>query len=359
VKLLRLEAWRSSLTLETPYEVAYTRHETAENVFLRLVTDGPLVGLGCAGPSPHVTGEDAADVVASLRERAAPCLEGADATRLAPLLEALEQALPGKPAARAAADMALHDLAAKRAGAPLWKLLGGQRAGMLTSMTVGILPPEETLAEARRHLEAGFRSLKLKGGHDLEGDLTRCRAVRELAGPEVLISFDANQGYDLERAVAFRHRAAELDLAYLEQPTPQAAPELLAEVAARAPEGPPLMADECLMSPADALALAARGGVELFNLKLMRLGGLAPARQVLEVGRAGGVASMVGCMDEAALAIGAGLALALSSPAVRYADLDGHIGLGGDPAPGAVNLREGVLYPAPGPGLGVEDWPEG
>src|SRR5207253_1605576 len=92
----------------------------------------------------------------------------------------------------------------------------------------------------------------------------------------------------------------------------------------------------------------------LFNIKLMKMGGLTPALAVLAVGRAAGIDAMIGCMDEIACGIAAGLHLALASPAVRYADLDGHIGLRGDPSVAAVRLVDGVLHPCPGAGLG--DW---
>lgn len=358
MRLRRLEAWVVEMTLAVPYQVAYTSYHAAANVFVRLVTDSKLVGLGCAGPSAHVTGEDAEGVRRALVEVAGPLLEGADATRLGPLSARLEEALAGRPAARAAADMALHDLWAKRAGLPLWKILGGFREAFPISMMIGIESPEETLAQGRRYLAEGFRQLKVKGGHDVDGDVARLRALRQLAGPGAGIAFDANQGYDVAAARRFLDETRDLDLAFFEQPTPQDAPEMLAEVGRGRP-GAGLMADECLMSPADALALAVSGGVEYFNLKLMRLGGLDACRPVLGVARAAGIGCMVGCMDESELAIAAGLALAVSSPVFRFADLDGHIGLGGDPGVGAVRLADGVLHPSEAPGLGLADLRDG
>ncbi len=171
-------------------------------------------------------------------------------------------------------------------------------------------------------------------------------------GEGVELRFDANQGFTVDESVRFvaESRGARLEL--IEQPTAMDRPDLLGEVTDAVHL--PVMADESLISVRDAFRLAGDGLADMFNIKLMKVGGIARAQRADAVARVARLETMVGCMDESALAIAGALAFALASPNVGYADLDGHLDLEGDPAAGALPVVGGVLYGPDGPGLGVE-----
>ena len=350
MKITNIEAWLIKLKLEEPYTISYDTIDTAINVIIRIETNQNIVGYGCAAPDEYVTGETPDKNLEEIQNTVVPMLKGADPFRSAKLIENLKMKVRTQPSVLAAVDMGLYDILGKFTGLPLWKLLGGFRDRIKTSVTIGILPEAETVQRAIDWIAQGFKCLKLKGGNDVESDIVRVIKTREAVGKNIELRFDANQGFTVEQCQTFFEKTRQVKLEFIEQPTPKGEPDLLGRVTSNVPI--PVMADESLLSLRDVFRLARHNLADMVNVKLMKVGGISEALQINSVARSAGLEVMIGCMDESALSIAAGLHFALARPNVFYADLDGHIGLLNDPFAGAVKLRNGILFPNDKPGLG-------
>ena len=352
MKILRTSCQIVEMQLKAPYVIAYETISSCRNVFIRAETDSAIMGFGCAAPDLAVTGETEVTVMDSYIKVIEPALKGADPLDYSNIIIELKSFLHKQPAALALADMILYDLAGKSAGLPLYKYLGGTRSSIETSITLGIMPVDELLKLAAEFVNNGFRILKVKGGINVNEDVERIMKLREKYGSSVIIRFDANQGYDLEKSAEFARVTEGSAIEFIEQPTSRYDLQLLGQVAKRIPI--PVMADESLMNYRDAENISYNHLADLINIKLMKVGGILESLRINSVASANGIKSMTGCMDESALAIAAGLHFSLSHPNIEYADLDGHLDLLNDPAAGAVILKDGVLFTTGRPGLGFD-----
>ncbi len=350
MRITALEYERYDLDLKEPYTIAYETVHKSPNIILKIITDSGLVGYGCATPDIEVTAESPEDVIRQIEGPIEGLLKGQPAFRHSYYQEQLKQTPQVGSSARAMVDIALFDLIARKASLPLYQLLGGYRSRIATSITIGILPLEETLERARMFLSQGFTILKLKGGLDAQADIEKVHKLRESFGSGFALRFDANQGFDPDSAVHFIQQTRKLGIEILEQPTPQNNPEAMREVSERVHV--PVMADESIKSLADAFHMTRQGMMDMVNIKIQKVGGILEAAHINSVAKAGGLEVMIGCLDECGLGISAGLHFALSRPNIHFADLDGHLDLIGDRFLNLFQLKDGFLIPSDQPGLG-------
>ena len=352
MKISKASYWTEKLVLTRPYTIAYERIESVQNLFVRLQAEDGSVGLGVASPAEEVTGEGVQVCRQALADNLEDLLAGTDIRHLKTRLRELEKAMPRAPAARAAIDMALHDLWSRHLGLPLVDLLGRVHRSLPTSITIGIESVEESLEDAAEYMGRGFRILKVKIGRSMEEDVERLHRIRQEIGRQIIIRVDANQGYTLDQFKNFLKQSASLELEFIEQPL--IAHDL--DSMRRLPEAvrKRVAADESLLDARDALTcLESPRPFGIYNIKLMKCGGIAPALQIAEIAHLAGIDLMWGCMDESIVGIAAALHAALASPATRYLDLDGHLDLARDLVTGGFVLKDGELGLTDTPGLGV------
>jgi L-Ala-D/L-Glu epimerase len=348
VQISAAEVTPVELKLRQPVQMAgLPVIEQVTAIFVRLETRDGRNAWGCAVAHPDLTGETPEDAVSAC-QACAQAVPSLHPTNLEYSLAELAPLFDGHPAATCAFDLAFHDLLGLIAGMPLYRLMGGYRNRIQTSVTIPLAPIPDSVDIARRRARAGFKKLKVKGGLDPDADVQRVKAIHR-ALPNHGLRLDADGCYTVQQALDVAH-ALESVLEMLEQPTPPDDLEALGQVTRLSPV--PVLADQSVKGPASALNLAAHKMASGLCVKVGICGGLRCARQVDAIARAAQIATLVSCTIEPALLISAGLSLALSSPGVHFADLDGHLDLVDDPTIPGFALEDGWLVANEVPGLG-------
>ncbi|MGH2614960.1 MAG: mandelate racemase/muconate lactonizing enzyme family protein [Thermomicrobiales bacterium] len=344
------------LPLREPFVVAYASYPEALSVLVRVRTRDGAEGWGEATPDPNVTGETWSGTAETLRRDLAPALIGRDARDREAALHALDARVEGVSAAKAALDIALHDLVSRSIGIPLWQLLGGRaRDSLQISRVVSMGEPEAMAAAATRHVEAGFRTVKVKvgDGDNPQRDARRVAAVREAVGPDIAIKVDVNQGWrsPAVATAAFRVMAPSLP-SYIEQPVAWWDMEGLAEV--RRQTGATVMIDEGCHGPRDMLRAVTLRAADLVNIKLMKTGGILNALKLNAIAETAGIQAQIGTMVESSIASAAGLHTAIAIMNVRTVEMGGPLMLAADIGDACGWYHRDIVSVPDLPGLGIE-----
>jgi L-alanine-DL-glutamate epimerase-like enolase superfamily enzyme len=314
------------------FAIARSSADAFERVILEIEEDG-LTGRGEAAPTLHY-GQDA--------DRVAAALEGVEIQDPWNIEGCLVENDHLPPTALAALDAALHDLAAKKLGVPLYRLLGFARPEPTSAYTLGIAKPEITVEEARRL--SSFPILKMKvGGWE---DVGTVRAVAEFSEAEIWV--DANEAFSPDEAPEVATELRRVGVRMIEQPVPASAGHEALRRATEAAHPVPVIADEVAITASDVPPLSRC--VSGVNVKLAKCGGIRRALQMIYTARSLGMAVMLGCMVETSLGIAAAAQI---SGLVDFVDLDGAMLLADDPFEGPV-YENGRIILSEESGLGVE-----
>ncbi|WP_168192855.1 mandelate racemase/muconate lactonizing enzyme family protein [Undibacter mobilis] len=334
-------------------------------VFVRIFADG-VIGNGQIRPiSPgHFVADTVHSVVAAIREVYGPLLIGRKLSDLEATDELLTSRLASNPAARAVLDVAIYDALGKARGVPIHALIGGcSQAEIPLEWSVSLADDIETMiAEARRAVEEyGVKVLCLKaaGKGGWRRDVANFEAVRRAVGDDIVIGVDPNTGWTVAETVSAIAGFRPFNLGYLEQPVLRRDVHGMAEIRAKA-DGVPVMADESLFTIQDAAELAAARAVDVFCIKLYKVGGLSPARKIAAIAEANGIQLNCGGLAVASQFEAAASAhFCATVPAKRTfgaAEFIFGVGpMGADPlvADGAMSIHDGAVTVPMEPGLGL------
>jgi L-alanine-DL-glutamate epimerase-like enolase superfamily enzyme len=324
----------------------------SHNVLVRLRTAGGVTGLGESSPFTPVTSETAESDLVLARDLAG-VVRGRDPFTIARIVADLEAFAPGGSSIKAAFEMAVWDICGKIAGQPVHRLLGTYRESFETDRTIYVDTPA---AMAERALELvrdlGFRCIKVKIGESPELDAQRLAAVRAAVGRDVTLRVDANQGWTPADAVRALHALAQYEIQFCEQPVADWDWAGLKHVRDGSPI--PIMADEAVHTPHDAIEGIRRAAMDMINIKVLKAGGILRSVQIAQIAEAAGLPCMLGSMSESRLALTAAAHVVASQRNVVYADLDSFMSQGVDPIVGGMTVKNGIVSLPAGPGLGAD-----
>ncbi len=355
MRITSIDIYRFSIPME-PFVIATGTMHYAQNVLIKIHTDKTIHGIGECSAFPMIVGENQ-DTCIAMAKVFSKILIGKDPLDIPERMDDLLGYAAHNSTIKSAFDMALFDLAARNAGLPLYKFLGGTKRVIETDMTIGIDTPENMAATALKYKTQGCRILKIKLGKKVKDDISRVAAIRAAVGDEMTIRLDANQGWDFDDALLALGAMEKYNIEFCEQPMRTWYDDMLPELNLNSPIK--LMADESCYNHHDARRLINTKSTAFLNIKFAKSGGILEAQKIHEIALQTGTKCMIGSMLESRIALSANLHFALASPNVVYFDLDtcllGHLV---DPVIGGLTYNGYFLDVPETIGIGAEPDPE-
>ena len=351
MNILSTEIYRYTIPM-VPFTIATGTMKYAQNLLIRVHTEDGLTGVGECSAFPMIAGETQSTCFELAKDFAA-LWKNKSSAEIDNRLDELDAMISRNFTAKSAFDMALYDLAAKRAGQPLYQYLGGTNKILESDLTIGIGTPEEMAATATKFAADGVRMIKVKLGKKPNEDVQRIRSIRQAIGDTIILRIDANQGWSFEEAAEALTQLAPFGIEFCEQPMRSWNDEWLPELCRISPI--PLMADESVFTHHDAERIIRNKACAYINIKLAKSGGIREALRIHEVAAKNGIPCMMGGMLESRLALTAKVHLAIACNNIRFYDLDtcllGHLT---DPVLGGVRFNGMQVSVGEEPGIGAD-----
>jgi L-Ala-D/L-Glu epimerase len=334
-----------------PFTIATGTMEFAQNIFIQIFTDANIIGVGECSAFPMIVGETQNTCYEMAKDFAA-LWKNKYALEIENRMTELHLFTAGNSTVKSAFDMALYDIAAKHAGVPLYKFLGGTKKEMHTDITVGIGLPNVMAMQAKAFVDNGASILKIKLGKDIVTDIERIKTIREAVGVAIEIRIDANQGWSFEDAKICLTTLGQYNVAFCEQPMRTYNDEHLPELIKISPIK--IMADESVYNHHDAKRIIKNNACDYINIKFAKSGGILEAKKIIDVATQNNIPCMMGGMLESRVALSAFAHFAAANPQIIFYDMDTcMLGHKIDPVLGGVTYNSYTVQLPDGIGIGA------
>ena len=309
--------------LVTPFKTALRTVEAVNDIVVKIISDTGEIGYGEAAPTAVITGETKESIKSAILNYIKPSIIGMEIDNLESLMEKVNGCILKNTSAKAAVDMAIYDLYAKKFNSPLYKILGGYRNEITTDITISVNNIDQMVLDSIKAINEGFNILKIKVGKEVEKDIERIYEIRKAVGKDVIFRVDANQGWTSKQAVKIINTFEDKDLniELVEQPVKYWDLEGMKYVTKNTYTK--ILADESVFSPQDAVKIIRERAADLINIKLMKTGGIYNALKICDIAEVCGVECMIGCMLESKISVSAAANLGAARRIITMVDLDG------------------------------------
>lgn len=355
MKIKEIQVGQISVPLKKSFKTALRTVDKIEDIVVKITTDTGHVGYGEAAPTAVITGDTKGSIRCAIEDYIAPQIIGLEIENIEEIMNRIDNSLLKNTSAKAAVDMAIYDLFGQFHKSPLYKLLGGYRKEIISDLTISVNSPEEMAQDSIEAVKRGYKTLKIKVGLDSQMDIKRIQAIRDAIGYNIDLRLDANQGWTPKEAVILLRKMEDkgFNIELVEQPVLANDLEGLKYVTENV--SIPILADESVFSPADAVKIIQNRAADLINIKLAKTGGIHNALKICSIAEIYGVECMIGCMLESKLSVSAAVHLAAAKKIITKIDLDGPGLCKEDPIQGGPEFQDYKITLNDEPGLGFKN----
>ncbi len=344
----------TKIPLIKPFKTALRIVRELESIVVIISTQRGFVGYGETAPTFAVTGDSKKLILKDLHIIGKNII-GKSVLNFSELLDIVHNSVEKNFSAKSAIEIALYDLLAQNFKTPLYKFLGGYKSVFKTGITISLNDIDTMVKDALEAQNMGFNSLKIKLGSDYKEDIQRVVKIYKSLLKDTSLKLDANQGWSKEECIKFLNTMEDknIPIELIEQPVKKDDIKGLKYIKHRT--SIPILADESVFSPMDAIKILEEEAVDFINIKLDKCGGISKALQIADICKLYDVKCMIGCMLEGAISVGAAAHVASAkSNTITMFDLDAPILCKSTSIKGGVKFKLSDIELSNNYGLGVD-----